>query len=121
MKTVGSLINTSIDDLSERISVRYFETARNNRGDIINTVEQTRCEVWAKIFPLTARNNDGSPERVNKITYRVTMRYREDIKPDDEIIWRGRRLKMLSPPYDVESRKIFTSFDCEEVIENGAT
>ena len=119
MRTAGSLIQTPLEDLSERISVRYFETTRNNRGDILNVEEKERCRVWAKVFPLTARNNDGSPERVNKITYRVTIRYRNDVKPDDEIVWRGRRLKLLSPPYDAESRKIFTIFECEEVIENG--
>ena len=110
-----------IAELSERISVRYFETTRNNRGDILNVEEKERCQVWAKVFPLTARNNDGSPERVNKITYRVTLRYRNDIKPDDEIVWRGRRLKLLSPPYLLDGEKIFTAFECEEVIENGNT
>ena len=119
MKTTGSQINTPMDDLSEKISIRYFTTERNSRGDIIKVNEVERCRVWAKVLPLTARNNDGSPERVNKITYRVTIRYRNDIKPDDEILWRGRRLKLLSPPYDAESRKIFTIFECEEVIENG--
>ena len=110
-----------IAELSEKISVRYFETARDKYGNIINREEKERCQVWAKIFPLTARNNDGSPERVNKITYRVTMRYRTDIKPDDEIVWRGRRLKLLSPPYLLDGEKIFTAFECEEVIENGNT
>lgn len=108
-----------IADLSEKISVRYFETERNNRGDILKVEEKERCQVWAKVLPLTARNNDGSPERVNKITYRVTMRYRKDIKPDDEILWRGRRLKLLSPPYLFNGEKIYTSFDCEEVIADG--
>ena len=121
MKTTGSLINMSTDDLSERIRVRYFETGRNNRGDIIKVTEQTRCELWAKVLPLTAKNFETTPERMNKITYRITVRYRTDIKPDDEILWRGRRLKLLSPPFDAESRKIFTVFDCEEVIENGET
>ena len=120
MKTIGGFISTSIDDLSERISVRYLETARNQYGDIVETLEKERCQVWAKVFPLTARNNDGSPVRVNKITYRVTMRYRNDIKPDDEIIWRNRRLKIISPPFDAESRKIFLVIDCEEVIEDGS-
>lgn len=119
MKTTGGVIGTSIDDLSERISVHYLETARNQYGDIVKITEIERCKVWAKIFPLTARNNDGSPERVNKITYRVTMRYREDIKPDDEIIWRNRRLKIIAPPFDAESRRIFIVFDCEEAIEDG--
>ena len=117
MKTVGSFIsNVSIDDLSERISVRNYVTKRSERGDILNSVEFERCKVWAKVFPLTARTNDAQPERTNKITYRVTIRYRADIKPDDEIVWRKKRLKLLTAPFDAESRKIFTVFDCEEVI-----
>lgn len=111
----------TIADLSERISVRNYITKRNELGDILNSVEFERCRVWAKILPLTARINDVQPERANKVTYRVTIRYREDIKPDDEIVWRERRLKLITPPFDAESRKIYTVFDCEEVIEDGTT
>lgn len=122
MKTVGGfIINTSVDDLTERISVRNYVTRRSERGDILNSVEFERCQVWAKILPMTAKISDIAPERSNKVTYRVTIRYREDIKPDDEIIWRGRRLKLLSPPFDAESRRIFTVFDCEEVIPDVTT
>ena len=67
---------------------------------------------------MTARITDDTPERVNAISYRVTIRYRNDIKPDDEILWRGKRLKLLTPPFDAESRKIYTVMDCEEVIED---
>lgn len=120
MRTIGGFIgNTSIDDLSERISVRNYITKRNERGDILNVVEFERCRVWAKVLPLTSKINDGQPERTNKITYRVTIRYREGIQPDDEIVWRGRRLKLISPPYDAESRRIYTVMDCEEVVEDG--
>ena len=122
MKTVGSFIaNVNVDDLTERISVIYFDTERNERGDIISTQEIERCRVWAKILPLTARISDDTPERVNAISYRVTIRYRNDIKPDDEIIWRERRLRLKSPPYSLDGKKIFTAMDCEEVIEDDTT
>lgn len=114
-------MKVKIVDLSERISVRYMEVARNNLGDMIKTAEQTRCTVWAKVYPLTARNLDTTPERTNKISYRVIIRDREGIKPDDEIIWRGRRLKLISPPYSLDGGRKFTAMECEEVIENGAT
>lgn len=109
----------TIGELSERISVRYFETERNERGDILKVEEKERCRVWAKIYPLTAKNTETAPEQTNRISYRVTIRRRKDILPDDEILWRGRRLKMLSPPYDLNGEKVFTAFECEEVIENG--
>lgn len=110
-----------IADLRERISVRNFITNRNERGDILNVVEFERCKVWANVLPLTAKNIDVQPERTNKITYRVTIRYRSSIQPNDEIVWKERRLKLITPPYNVDGRRIFTSFDCEEVIPDGTT
>lgn len=122
MRTVGSLIaNTTIDDLAERISFRNFITKRNERGDIIPKVEYERCRVWAKILPMTARISDDTLERTSRVTYRVIIRYRDDIKPDDEIVWRDKRLRILSPPFDAESRRIYTVMDCEEVVEDGKT
>lgn len=111
----------TIADLNERISVIYFETVRNERGDIINTQEVERCQIWAQVYPLTAKISEGAPERTNTINYRVTIRQRNDIKPDDEIIWRGRRLRLKSPSYSLDGGRKFTAFDCEEVIEDGAT
>ena len=111
-----------IAGLSERISVKYFETERDEYGNVLRREEKERCRVWAQVYALTAKKNDAQPERENKITYRVTIRYREDIKPDDEIEWRrGRRLKLLSPPFNLDGKRIFTAMDCEEVIEDGVT
>ena len=110
----------TIGHLSERISVRYFDVERDDCGDILRREERERCRLWANVYALTAKKNDAQPERANKITYRVTIRYREDILPDDEINWRGRRLKLLSPPFHLNGQKIFTAMDCEEVVEDGA-
>ena len=110
-----------IADLSERISVKYFETERDEYGNILRREEKERCRVWAQVYALAAKKNDAQPERENKITYRVTIRYREDIKPDDEIDWRGRRLKLLSPPFPLSGQKVFTVMDCEEAITDGTT
>ena len=108
-----------IADLSERIIVKYFETERDEYGNILRREEKERCRVWAQVYALTAKKNDAQPERENKITYRVTIRYREDIKPDDEIEWRRRRLKLLSPPFNLGGQKVYTAMDCEEAIEDG--
>lgn len=113
-------MKVKIADLNERISIRNYVTKRNERGDILNSVEFERCRVWANVYALTARISDTSPERANKISYRVTIRYRDDIKPDDEIIWHNRRLKLISPPYNLDGTRIFTAMDCEEVVEDGA-
>ena len=112
-------MHVSIADLSERISIVYFPTTQNQYGDIVQGEEITRCIVWAKVYPLIAKINDETPERINVINYRVTIRHRTDILPNDEILWRGRRLKMLSPPFPFEGKKKFVCMDCAEVIEDG--
>ena len=121
MKQVGSNFKSiSVDDLSERISVVYFTTERNNRGDIVKTVENVRCMVWAKVLPLTGKIEDTTPERINTVTYRITIRYRNDILSNDEILWRGRRLKITTAPFDLENRRTWLQFECVEVIKDGA-
>ena len=68
MRTTGQAIRQmSVDDLSERISVVYSETSRNERGDIVKGAENVRCMIWAKVLPLTGRINDATPERVKLI------------------------------------------------------
>lgn len=114
-------MKVTIAELNERIAVTYFNTERNERGDIINVREIERCRIWAKVLALTARISDDTPERTGRVTYRVTIRHRDDIKPDDEIVWRERRLKLISPPYDLDGKRIFTAMDCEEVVEDEQT
>lgn len=112
-------MEVTIADLSERISIVYFPTTKNKYGDIVQGEKIIRCTVWAKVYPLTAKINEETPERTNNINYRVIIRHRQDILPDDEIEWRGRRLKMLSPPYDYEGKRKFLNIECAEVKEDG--
>ena len=120
MRTVGAQIQTmSTDDLSERIKIVYRETARNDRGDIVDGEEKIRAECWAKVLPLTGKIDDATPERLNTVTYRITIRRRADIKPDDEVIWRARRFRLTTPPIDIESRRMWTMFDVIEAISDG--
>lgn len=117
----AGIAQMSVDDLAEKISVVYFETTRNKRGDIVKGAEITRCTVWAKVLPLAGRINDTPPERENAVTYRITIRYGIEILPDDLIIWRRQRLKITTTPFDVESRHIWLQFDCREVVKDGRT
>ena len=122
MRATGAQIRyTSVDDLMDRIKIVYHETARNERGDIVDGEEVIRAEVWAKVLPLVGKIDDVTPERLNTVTYRITIRYRTDIMPDDEVIWRGRRFKLITPPVDVENYHIWTTFDVTEAIQDGKT
>lgn len=115
----GREMDVTIDDLHERIEILCHDKTRDIDGNIVDEEIHTRGTVWAKVIPVTARIGEQSEETENAIIYRVTIRHREDIEPTDEILWRGRRLELISPPYDVESRRMWTSMDCRELVENG--
>ena len=121
MKTQGSQLNNiSLDDFTERIKIMYHIKDRNERGDIIDGKEELRGVCFAKIYPYNSKNTEGREvELTNEIIYRIVTRWRDDIKPDDFIIWRDKNLKLRSPPMDVEGRHIYTRFEAVEVIGDG--
>ena len=112
----GKEMDVTIDDLHERIEILYHDKTRDIDGNIVDGEIHTRGAVWAKIIPVTARIGEQSEETENEIIYRVTVRHRQDIEPTDEILWRGKRLELISPPYDVESRRIWTVMECRELV-----
>ncbi len=116
----GKEMEVSIDDLHERIRIFYRDKERDAEGNIIRGEIHTRAVVWAKVIPISARMKDGAEETENIVNYRVTIRYREDIEPTDEILWRGWCLELVSPPYDAESRRTWTVMDCRKMVEDGA-
>ena len=121
MITKGSIIeNTSTDDLHERVRIVYHNKTRNERGDVVDDGDEIeRCEVWAKVLPASSRRVDGYEAKVNEVLYRIVVRYRTDILATDEIVWNGKRLQLTAPPYDAESRRIWTVLDCREMVEDG--
>lgn len=121
MRTRGTLMKTSMDDLTERIRIVYKDRSRDACGNIVTGAETLRCEVWAKVYPYGANITLAGVERVNQVDYRVVVRYRTDILPTDEMLWRGKRLKLIKPAYDAESAHTWTVMECREVIADAET
>ena len=119
MINTGNVMRTTIDDLKERIQILSFVNYRNELGDILQSEEVVRAECWAKVLAINAGISEGGVERTASIGYRIIVRYRDDISPDDVIKWRNKRLRITSTPYDAESRRIWTVLDCVEVVPDG--
>ena len=121
MKTQGSQMNNiSLDDFTERIKIMYHVKERNERGDIIDGEPQLRGTCFAKVYPYMSRSTEGREvELTNEVNYRIVTRWRDDVKPDDLIIWREKKLKVRSPPMDVEGRHVYISFEAVEVMGDG--
>ena len=121
MIQTGSAMRTTIDDLTERVEFTYFDHKRDSSGNIvsISTKTHSRGTCWAKVLPIAANVGNGYESGQNAVGYRVTVRYRDDIMPDDLVVWRDKTLSITAPPYDAESRRKWTVLDCRELIPDG--
>lgn len=118
MMNTGQSMRTTIDDLAERIEIKYAATTQDAAGNIIKGTETSRGACWAKVLPLSAKNAEAYNETEKAVHYRVVVRHRTDVQTTDVLLWRGKRLHLTAPAYDAESRKIWTVIDCKELVEN---
>lgn len=120
MRSLSESRYTNVDELTERVDIVYRETTVNERGNVVRGPDVVRCSVWAKVLPLSSRSTLDNGEVTAEVVYRVVIRHRADVLPNDLVVWRGKRLELLAPPYDAESRRVWTVMDCREVLEHGA-
>lgn len=126
MITTGTIMQTSIDDVRERISIMRGVHVRDDMGNLVRTTETEILSCYAKVLPISAKSETGLDESVHRITYRIIIRYENvlsigTIAMTDRIKWRGKKMKLVAPPYDAESRRKWYVLECEELVEDGAS
>jgi SPP1 family predicted phage head-tail adaptor len=100
--------------LKHRVVIQSFTTTQSQSGQVSRTYN-TLATVWAKVTPTTGREYYQS-DRINaEVTHQVTIRYRDDVKPDMRIIHRGRTFEIESV---IDRREAITLLDllCKEVV-----
>lgn len=125
MITTGTVMQTSIDDVRERVSILRISLTRDEMGNIIKSKEGEILSCYAKVLPIASKSTVGQEESIHQITYRIIIRYENVLKigtiaMTDRVLWRGKKLKLISPPYDAESRRKWYVLECEEMVEDGA-
>ena len=109
----------SLNELKQRITILHPVTEQDAAG---NLVEQDRTEVatvWAKVLPYAAKISDGYAEKVDEVSYRIVIRYREDIEVTDIIEWRDKTLIMSAPPYPMDGGRKYLVMEAKELVEDG--
>ena len=92
-------MNVHLSELKQRVKIFRPVATEDEVG---NLIEQDRTEgatVWAMVLPYAAKISDGYAEKVDEVTYRIVIRYREDVQVTDVLQWRGKTLLMSAPPY----------------------
>lgn len=82
-------------DLRHRIILEQPVRSKNAMGEQIDTFVSV-ATVWAAVEPLTGTWLFQAQQADSKVSGRVRIRYREDIKPTWRILFDGRYLSIVS-------------------------
>ncbi len=84
-------------ELRERITIQAPTAVQNSYGEETITWSDV-ATVWASVEFLAGqeRYQRAVDQAVSTATYRITMRYRDDVTEEHRIQWRGRYLGILS-------------------------
>jgi SPP1 family predicted phage head-tail adaptor len=61
---------------------------------------------WGEVFALQGREFQAVQQRWAEARFRVTMRYLDDVKAADQIIWGTRTLDILDVEADAKNRQL---------------
>ncbi len=108
----------SVGEMRHRIKILRPVMTIDDAGNsvIVGTAEVVT--VWAKVLPYTAKISDGTAEVINKISYRIIIRYFTDVRVTDFVLWEGRRLALSAPPYPMDGKHRWLVMECGELIED---
>ena len=108
-----------LSELRQRVKILRPIAEEDTVGNLIEQGRMEVATVWAKILPYAAKISDGYAEKVDEVSYRIVIRYREDIEVTDIIEWRGKTLIMSAPPYPLDGGRKYLVMEAKELVEDG--
>ncbi len=76
-------------DLRHRLIIESPQRLSDGAGGAVVTWAQV-ASVWAHIKPVTAREFRSAEQRAEKVTHKITLRYRSDINATMRLVGEGR-------------------------------
>lgn len=112
-------MNVHLSELKHRVKILRPLATEDEVGNLIEQGRSEVATVWAMVLPYAAKISDGYAEKVDEVTYRVVIRYREDIQVADILAWRGKQLVMSAPPYALGGGRKYLVMEAKELVEDG--
>lgn len=82
-----------IGELRERVTIRRTSESADAYGALVPTTTDV-ATVWALVRPMSGGERSEAQKTEATAMYLVVVRYRDDIRDDDAIIWRGSELNI---------------------------
>lgn len=111
---------TDAGSLRDRIVIRRQQNVKNPQTGGLERSWQTLAEVWAEVKSLNGRESVIGNTLQGISTFQVTIRYRSDLKADDQILWRARELNIAAPPEDLIGDRKWTRIIASTLAPQGA-
>ena len=103
--------------LTDRIVLkRKITTDEDEGGETV--AYSTLATVWARVRSLGTRQSLESDARGQSVSHSVVMRFRQDLKAGDRIVYRGHDLEVLGTA-DLNGRRAYLSCQCAERVVTG--
>lgn len=101
--------------LRHRATIQQLVSTDDGAGGSIETWQNV-ATVWAAIEPLRGNERYTAQQVQSTLTHKVTIRYREGIKPQMRLTYKGRIFDIESV-IDIEERHRWLELLCSEVIQ----
>ncbi|WEK02780.1 MAG: phage head closure protein [Candidatus Devosia phytovorans] len=103
--------------LTDRVQLRRRETMDEEEGGQVALFVPI-SDLWARVRSLAGRQGTSMDGRAVEISHAVVLRFRNDVRPGDRIVYRGRNLDVVSAA-DLNGRKAYLSCACSETSFTG--
>ncbi|WP_434642754.1 phage head closure protein [Thermoanaerobacterium thermosaccharolyticum] len=101
--------------LRHRATIQQLVSTDDGAGGSIETWQDI-VTVWAAIEPLRGNERYTAQQVQSTLSHKVTIRYREGIKPQMRLTYKGRVFEVESV-IDVEERHQWLELLCSEVVQ----
>jgi SPP1 family predicted phage head-tail adaptor len=108
----------TIGKMRHRVTIQTL-IATPDADNAVEEVYSNVATVWADVSPVSGRTEMDSKSLGERITHRVTMRYRADVTSENWILYRGLRFRVRNIQ-DFEERRRFMILECEDASKEGA-
>lgn len=105
--------------LRHRIQVQRRVESRDPQSGDVKVVWVNHATVWASVEPLSVREFISAQSMQSQITARITVRYRDDLKADMRILYRGRIYNPQGWLSDPESGLEYLTAPVTEGVNDG--
>lgn len=101
-------------DFDKLIDIQYLTRASDGMGGFTETYATKYSNVWAAIWPISAKDQIQSEQMTGTITHRIRIRYKRVLKSNWRIKYGNRYFAIIGPPINLKENNRILELLCRE-------